>query len=153
LRLVGVLVGFGGVALLVGAVPSGDVLGALAVVFSGFCYASSALAGARKLRTLPATTIAFGTTLYATAFSVPFALTQLPASVPSWQVIGSVAMLGIVGLGFAYILYFALIMGAGASRALLVTYLVPPMALVYGAVVLGESLEPTDIAGLVLILA
>jgi drug/metabolite transporter (DMT)-like permease len=68
-------------------------------------------------------------------------------------VIGSVAMLGIVGLGFAYILYFALIMGAGASRALLVTYLVPPMALFYGATILDESFGLTDFAGLALILA
>ena len=49
---------------------------------------------------------------------------------PSWKVIGSVVALGVVGLGVAYVLYFALITGAGASRAILVTYLVPPMALV-----------------------
>jgi drug/metabolite transporter (DMT)-like permease len=46
----------------------------------------------------------------------------------------------------------ALIRGAGASRAILVTYLVPPMALFYGATVLGEGLKLTDLAGLALIL-
>jgi drug/metabolite transporter (DMT)-like permease len=152
-RLVGVLVGFGGVALLVGAVPSGNVLGALAVVATGFCYAASSLAGGGFLRDVPAVTIAFGTSAIAAVISLPFGLTQLPSSAPSWKVIGSVVFLGVVGLGVAYVLYFALITGAGASRAILVTYLVPPMALFYGATILGESLSFTDLAGLALILA
>jgi drug/metabolite transporter (DMT)-like permease len=152
-RLLGVLVGFGGVALLVGAVPRGNVLGALAVVLTGFCYAASSLAAARRLRQVPATTIAFGTTVIAAVLSLPLGLAQLPSSVPGWKVIGSVVTLGVVGLGVAYVLYFGLITGAGASRAILVTYLVPPMALLYGATVLNESLKLTDLAGLALILA
>jgi drug/metabolite transporter (DMT)-like permease len=134
-------------------VPSGGVLGALAVVLTGFCYAASSLAAGLRLREVPATTIAFGTTVVAAALSLPFGLSQLPSSVPGWKVIGSVVMLGVLGLGIAYVLYFGLITGAGASRAILVTYLVPPMALFYGATVLGESLKLTDIAGLALILA
>lgn len=152
-RLLGVLVGFGGVALLVGAVPSGSVVGALGVVATGFCYAASSLAGGRHLREVPATTIAFGTSALAAVISLPFGLAQLPSTMPGWKVIGSVVFLGVVGLGFAYVLYFALITGAGASRAILVTYLVPPMALFYGATVLDESFSLTDLAGLALILA
>ncbi len=151
-RLAGVLVGFGGVALLVGAVPSGSVLGALAVVLTGFCYAASSLAGGRYLSDVPAATIAFGTSALAAAISLPFGAAQLPETVPGWKVIGSVVVLGVVGLGVAYVFYFALITGAGASRAILVTYLVPPMALFYGATVLDESLKLTDLAGLALIL-
>jgi drug/metabolite transporter (DMT)-like permease len=152
-RLIGLLVGFGGVALLVGAVPSGNVLAALAVVATGFCYSASSLAGGRHLRDVPAATIALGTSGIAAIISLPFGLAQLPSSMPSWKVIGSVVMLGVVGLGFAYVLYFALITGAGASRAILVTYLVPPAALFYGATILDESFSFTDIAGLALILA
>jgi drug/metabolite transporter (DMT)-like permease len=151
-RLVGVLVGFGGVALLVGAVPSGSVLGALAVVLTGFCYAASSLAGGRFLTQVPPATIALGTTSIAAVITLPFGLAQLPGGVPGWKVIGSVVALGVLGLGVAYVFYFALITGAGASRAILVTYLVPPMALFYGATVLDESLKLTDLAGLALIL-
>jgi drug/metabolite transporter (DMT)-like permease len=151
--LLGVVVGFGGVALLVGAVPSGSVLGALAVVATGLCYAASSLAGGRYLRNVPAATIAFGTSAIAAVVTLPFGAAQLPQRVPGWKVIGSVVALGVVGLGVAYVLYFALITGAGASRAILVTYLVPPMALIYGAAVLDESLKLTDLAGLALILA
>ena len=143
---VGVLVGFGGVALPVGAVPRGNVLGALAIVLAGLCYAAASLAGGRYPTTvLPATT-AFGTTTIAAIVALPFGLAQLPGSAPGWKVIGSV-----VTLGLAYVLYFALITGAGASRAILVTCLVPPMALFYGATVLNESLKPSGLAGLILL--
>jgi drug/metabolite transporter (DMT)-like permease len=153
IRLIGVLVGFGGVALLVGAVPRGSVLGALAVVLTGFCYAASSLVAGLRLRDVPPATIAFGTTVVAAALTLPFGLAQLPSTLPGWKVVGSVVMLGVVGLGIAYVIYFGLITGAGASRAILVTYLVPPMALFYGTTVLNESLKLTDIAGLALILA
>jgi drug/metabolite transporter (DMT)-like permease len=151
-RLAGVVIGFGGVALLVGAVPSGNVLGALAVVLTGFCYAASSLAGGRYLRAVPAATIALGTATIAAVVVLPFGIAQAPSTPPSWKVIGSVVMLGVVGLGIAYVIYFGLITGAGASRAILVTYLVPPMALFYGATLLDESVSGTDVAGLALIL-
>ena len=60
--------------------------------------------------------------------------------------------LGIAATAVAYLLYFGLIAGAGASRAILVTYLVPSMALVYGAVFLDEHVSALAIAGLVLVL-
>jgi drug/metabolite transporter (DMT)-like permease len=151
-RLVGVVIGFGGVALLVGAVPSGSVLGALAVVLTGFCYAASSLAGGRYLGAVPAATIALGTATIAAVVVLPFGIAQAPSTMPSWKVIGSVVMLGVVGLGIAYVIYFGLITGAGASRAILVTYLVPPMALFYGATILNESVSGMDVAGLALIL-
>jgi drug/metabolite transporter (DMT)-like permease len=58
----------------------------------------------------------------------------------------------VLGTGVAYLLYFALIVRAGASRAILVTYLVPAFALVYGWLILGEAVTPSALAGLALIL-
>jgi drug/metabolite transporter (DMT)-like permease len=60
--------------------------------------------------------------------------------------------LGALGLSVAYILYFGLIAGAGASYAVLVTYLVPALALGYGAVFLDEAITASALAGLALIL-
>ena len=57
-----------------------------------------------------------------------------------------------LGSGLAYVLYYALLQGAGASRAILVTYLVPAMALLYGAVFLGEEVTTVALVGLVLVL-
>ena len=58
-----------------------------------------------------------------------------------------------LGSGIAYLLYFAIIASAGASRAILVTYLVPAFALVYGAVFLDEAVTAVALAGLALVLA
>ena len=69
----------------------------------------------------------------------PFGLAQLPGTMPSAKVWFAVIALGVLGSGIAYLLYFAIIASAGASRAILVTYLVPAFALVYGAVFLDEA--------------
>ncbi|NUT56221.1 MAG: EamA family transporter, partial [Thermoleophilia bacterium] len=52
-----------------------------------------------------------------------------------------------------YLLYFGLIAGAGASKAVLVTYLVPSLALVYGAIFLDETVTAISLLGLALVLA
>ena len=70
-----------------------------------------------------------------------------------WETIGSVLALGIPGTALAYLLFFGLITGAGAAYASLVTYLIPPIALAYGAVFLGERFGAYAFGGLALILA
>jgi drug/metabolite transporter (DMT)-like permease len=150
-RLVGLLVGFGGVALLVGVQPSGNTLAALAVVFSALCYACAALYSKKLVAVSPLTT-AFGALTAATIALAPFALAQLPGHFPSWEVVGAVLALGVGGTGIAYVLYYALLSGAGASYAILVTYLVPAIALLYGAGFLGEPVTAAAVAGLALVL-
>jgi drug/metabolite transporter (DMT)-like permease len=155
LRLAGVLIGFAGVVLLVGAQPGGGhraVPGALAIVGAAVCYGWAALYTGRRLRGTPPLVVATGSTLAATLVSLPPALIQLPASMPGWKEWASVIALGVLGTGIGYLLYYGLIAGAGASRAILVTYLVPPMALVYGALILDEPVTATSLGGLALIL-
>ena len=60
--------------------------------------------------------------------------------------------LGIVGTAVAFVLYFGLIDEAGAGKAALCGYLIPPLALAYGAILLDEEITPAAIGGLVLIL-
>jgi drug/metabolite transporter (DMT)-like permease len=84
---------------------------------------------------------------------LPLGAAQLPSHAPSAKAIGSVVALGALGLGVAYLLYFGLIAGAGASSAVLVTYLVPALALAYGSSFLDEPLTGFAVGGLVLILA
>jgi drug/metabolite transporter (DMT)-like permease len=59
---------------------------------------------------------------------------------------------GVVGTAFAFLLFYTMIAGAGAAYASLVTYLVPPVALAYGAVFLDEGIGWPAVVGLVLIL-
>ncbi len=153
MRLIGLLVGFGGVALLVGAQPSGNVLAALAVIFSALCYAVAALYSGRTLAHVPPLVTAVGALTAATLALVPFAVAAPPDHFPGWKVSGSVLALGIGGTGVAYVLYYGLIAGAGASRAILITYLVPAIALGYGLLLLGEPLSLAAVAGLGLVLA
>ena len=152
-RLIGVVVGFLGVVLLIGAQPQGDWLAGLAVLLTAACYAGAALyAGARLAAARPIVT-SLGTLAIATVTTLPFGIAQFPDQVPSWKVTGSVVALGSLGLSVAYLLYFGLIAGAGASYAVLVTYLVPALALGYGAVFLDEHITASAIGGLLLILA
>jgi drug/metabolite transporter (DMT)-like permease len=152
-RLVGLFVGFGGVALLVGAQPSGDIVAGLAVVFSAVCYAAAALYTGNRLRGVSPLVVALGALTAATLATLPIGLFELPDHVTGWKVTASVLTLGIAGTGVAYILYYGLIAGAGASRAILITYLVPTFALVYGATLLGEPVTVAAIGGLALVLA
>jgi drug/metabolite transporter (DMT)-like permease len=152
-RLLGLVVGFAGVALLVGGQPSGSALAGLAVVFSAVCYAATGLYAARRLRHVSPLVTALGTLTAATLATLPVGLFQLPDHVTGWKVTASVLTLGIAGTGLAYILYYGLVAGAGASRAILITYLVPTFALVYGALLLGEPVTAAAVGGLALVLA
>ena len=153
MRLVGVGVGFLGVALLVGAQPEGKVLGALAVVGMAFCYGLGGLLTGRYLKPAQPVVVSFASTAIATLVWLPVGIAQAPAELPGWKTIGSVLALGIPGTALAYLLFFGLITGAGAAYASLVTYLIPPIALAYGAVFLGERFGASAFGGLALILA
>jgi drug/metabolite transporter (DMT)-like permease len=152
LRLAGIGVGFVGVALLVGVQHGGEVVAALAVVATALCYAASVLFAGRTLRDLPPLQISVGQLGAAAVLMAPLGLSQLPGQAPPAKTVAAVVALGALGSGLAYLLYFAIIASAGASRAILVTYLVPAFALLYGAVFLGEAITATALAGLALIL-
>jgi len=152
LRLVGVGVGFLGVVLLVGVQQGSELVGALAVIGTAACYAVSVLIAGRTVRSLPPLQVSIGQLAAGALIIAPFGLAQLPAEAPTAGAVAAVVALGALGSGVAYLLYFALIARAGASRAILVTYLVPAFALVYGAVFLDEPVTTTALAGLALIL-
>jgi drug/metabolite transporter (DMT)-like permease len=152
-RLVGIGLGFVGVALLVGVQEGGELIGALAVIGTATCYALSVLYAGRAVRTFPPLEVSIGQLAVGALLTAPIALAQLPSETPPTDALVAIAVLGAFGTGLAYLLYFALIARAGASRAILVTYLVPAFALVYGAVFLDEPVTGSALAGLALILA
>ena len=151
-RLAGIAVGFAGVALLVGDRRGAELEGALAVLGTAACYAASVLYAGRALRGLAPLQASVGQLGAAVLFVAPAGLAQLPAEPPGATAIAAVAALGALGSGIAYLLYFTIIRLAGASRAILVTYLVPAFALAYGAVFLDEPVTWAALGGLVLIL-
>ena len=155
LQLAGILVGFVGVVVLVGAGPSGGVravAGSLAVVAAAFCYACGALYAARRLAGVSPLVLSLGAMAGATAALALPGLAQAPERL-GWEAALAVAGLGVGGTALGYILYFALVLDAGPSRAILVTYLVPALALLYGVTLLDEELTAAAVVGLALVLA
>jgi drug/metabolite transporter (DMT)-like permease len=78
---------------------------------------------------------------------------QAPADPPGWEAGASVLVLGIAGTGVGILLFMKLLGDFGAFRAGLVTYLMPITALLYGALLLDETITAFMVVGLVLILA
>jgi drug/metabolite transporter (DMT)-like permease len=152
LRLVGLGIGFVGVALLVGAQPQGKLLAALAVVAMALCYALGMLLAGRHLGGTSPLVVALASTGVAAVASLPAGVAQAPAHVWRGETIVAILVLGVVGTALAYLFFFALIQQAGPAYATLVTYLVPPIALAYGAIFLGERFGLYAFVGLVLIL-
>jgi drug/metabolite transporter (DMT)-like permease len=153
LRVVGLAVGLAGVAVIVGVHPGGGwwaVAGALAVVLSSICYAVSSLFIQRSL-SVGGIELAAASVLWGAAAMLPFALLRLPDSV-GWKPLASVVVLGVVGTGFAQLLVTRLIGEYGAARSMLVNYLLPAFALLYGVAILDEPLTGAKLGGLALIL-
>jgi drug/metabolite transporter (DMT)-like permease len=122
------------------------------VVGMALCYAVGQLFAARHLSMVQPPVVALATTAVAALAMLPLGLAQAPHHVPHWKTIGAVLALAIPLTALAFLLFYAIIVGAGAAYASLVTYLVPPIALLYGAIFLGERFGAAAIGGLALIL-
>jgi drug/metabolite transporter (DMT)-like permease len=151
-RVAGLLVGFVGVATLVGFDLSGGDLGAvgeIGVVTIG--YAVGPMIIARRLRGVPAVGVVTASLVLTAIGYAPVGVAQLPAHAPSLQVILALAGLGVVCTALAFLLFFALIAEVGPVRATVITYVNPAVALALGVAVLGEPLTVTTGVGFVLI--
>jgi drug/metabolite transporter (DMT)-like permease len=156
LSLVGILAGMIGVALLLGVDIEGGtaaLLGGLAVVLASVGYAIGGLYLKRRFadaQPLGVVTVAMAASAVMVA---PAALFTMPASFPDAGSIAAVSALGVVGTGIAFVIYYTLIATVGAAKAMLVAYVAPGFAVVYGVTLLDERFTLATLAGLVLILA
>ena len=158
-KIAGVLLGFAGVAVMIGADLLGqigrDVLAQLACLGSTLSYALAGVWG-RRFRGLGVSPVAVATgSLSAAAIILlPLMLLFEPpwhAAAPAPQAWMALAGLAFFSTAIAYILYFKLLASAGATNSLLVTFLIPVTAILLGTFVLGESLAPRHFAGMALI--
>jgi drug/metabolite transporter (DMT)-like permease len=157
-RLAGLVVGFAGIVLLMSGDFSGEmgaILPQLAVVAAAFFYALSSSYARLKLQGVSPVVLATGQILTADLIVWLFALTlEGPAgqSLPP-ATLGALLWLGLLGSCFAYILYFYILGEWGATRATLVTYLLPVVGVTAGVIFLNEPLSWQLVAGALLILS
>ena len=158
-RLAGVVIGFIGVAVMIGpdalAGATEDLLADLALLLAPVFYAFSPIYGRRfsrlGIRPLAAATGQFSA---ATVMMVPLALVfdapwRLPdPGLPVW---GALLALAAVSTAFAYIIFYRILATAGAVNLMLVTFLVPVSAIILGALFLNERLVPIDFVGMAII--
>jgi drug/metabolite transporter (DMT)-like permease len=150
----GLLIGFVGVAAIIGAdVGTTDLLALLQVggVVVGYAVGPAILA--RRLVGLSslgimAVSLAMSAVLYA-----PIAAAQWPSAVPSGNALGAIAILGVVCTAAAFLLFAALIGEIGPVRATLITYVNPAVAALLGVLVLQESFTVPMALGFVLVIA
>jgi len=152
-RVIGLLIGFGGVAALVGLDLSMDDLGALlemtAVVVG---YAVGPFILTRYLADLPQLgVVAASLVITMVLYAIP-ALVDLPPAWPPAEATISIVVLGVLCTAVAFLIFFKLIEEAGPVRATVITYINPAVAVVLGVVFLSEPFTLGMLVGFVLVL-
>lgn len=146
LRLLGLTLGFAGVALLAwdkaSFKPGGSGLAALACLLATCCYGLGGSFTRRFLTGTPPLVTATGSQLGASLGLVLPACWFWPQHMPGPVAWTALLVLAILCTGVAYVLYFRLIERAGPARALTVTFLIPVFAVLFGVLFLNESVTP-----------
>jgi drug/metabolite transporter (DMT)-like permease len=150
-KIVGLLLGVAGVALLVGLGPiavSGWTLAAAAASLgASACYAFAGHYVKAHGAVMTPLALALGSQLGAAAVLALPTLFALPSTLPPPSALASAVALALVCTAAAYLAYFRLLVRVGPVRALTVTFLIPVFGLLWGALLLGEPITASMIAG------
>lgn len=154
-KALGVLLGFAGVATLMGpaafeGLASASMLAQAAAALGAACYAANTLV-ARAGKAIPAFESAASWTLYGALFSTPFGLYALIGAEIDPMAFVAIGALALFPTALASIAYFYLIRSVGPVFVTQTNYLMPLWALVLGAVAFGETLGMNAIAAFALI--
>lgn len=153
--LAGLLLGFTGVAVLLGfnhGSTAASLAGAVSVLLAGLGYAAAALVIKRYLRAVSPLGIATVTMGISTLLlAAPAAVHGFPAH-PSVGLLSTLLALGIVFTGVLYLIYYNLVVCAGAGPATVTGYVAPAFAVLLGVTLLDEQITASAAAGLTLIL-
>jgi drug/metabolite transporter (DMT)-like permease len=164
-KIAGCLLGLAGTIVLIGpsALPGLFDQGTAAIPLWALAFPIAAaisygFAGTygKRFKGLAAPVTAAGQLTASTLIMLPVSLiadTPWHLPMPPTSAILAVLALALISTAYGYILYFRIMTLAGATNTSLVTLLVPPSAILLGFLFLGETLEPTDIAGMLLIAA
>jgi drug/metabolite transporter (DMT)-like permease len=155
MRLAGVFLGFAGVTVLFGLDLSASwwtVIGGAAVLLAGFGYAVGGLLIKHRFSDVQPLGLVSAVMFWSALLLLPAAIIGAPAEVPDLGPIAAVVTLGVVGTGISFVIFYWLIAHVGPSKTMLVSYIAPGFAVVYGATLLDEDITVGTILGLALIL-
>ena len=152
---VGLIVGLVGVVLLVGVEQidtTGEFLGALAMIAAAASYGVSGFILTRSYRGFSPVMTSLLSTGTSALVVLPLAVADPPTQMPGGLAIFSVVVLGLLGTAYAFVVYYQLIAEIGFGRSSVVAYTIPPVALVYGSLLLDETITLAMVGGMALIL-
>lgn len=156
LRIFGIVTGFAGVVVLVsdrlGPRVDNATLAIGAALLAAFCYGYSVNYSRARLSRVSPSSIAAGSQLAAALALLPLAIWTWPDAELSLRAWAAVIVMGVACTGIAYLLYFRLIANIGPARAITVTYLVPLFAVIWGVLFIDETVTPSMLLGMVVIL-
>ncbi len=155
LRLLGLVVGLGGVVALLGVDVAGrpdELLGAALVLVATLGYAAAPIIVSRRLVDLDPLGPVTASLVLSTIVLFPATLVQPLHDVPTPAALGAMVVLGVVCTVLGLVVFFQLIAAAGPSRASIITYVNPLLAVVIGVVALHERIGVMTLVGLLLIL-
>ncbi len=153
-QLIGLLVGFVGVAAIAGGDFEADnAIAIVQVAVVVVCYALGPFILSRRLVGVSSLGImALSLTLTALVYA-PFAILDWPAATPGQAALASILVLAVVCTAVAFLVFAALIREVGPVRATVITYVNPAVAAVLGVLVLSETLTPAMLLGFALAIA
>lgn len=153
-RITGLALGLAGVTVLtLPHLTGGDARSLLEVLFTVVGYATAPLIAARRLKDVPSLHLTAVCLTLAALVYAPAAVLTRPSAVPSVSVLVALAGLGVVCTAVAFVAFLELIKEAGPTRATVITYVNPAVAVAAGALFLDEPLTPSVLAAFTLILA
>jgi len=152
-RVIGVLLGVAGVAVLRGfdgPLDFSQTLGIGLCLAGTLSYGFAALWGRKYLAGVPPLKSATCQLMCSTLIiAVVVSIVDQPwtLEMPSQRTVFSVVALAVFGTAVAYIIFFKILVRAGASNVMLVTLLIPVTAVVLGNVFLGEQIHSKEVIG------
>jgi drug/metabolite transporter (DMT)-like permease len=130
-----------------------ELLGALCMIVATVGYAAGPMLIRTKMSDMHPLGPVAASLGIAAVLLAPAGIATAPGSMPSGNVIASIAVLGVACTAIALATMFFLVAQVGPSRAAVITYINPVIAVSLGVAFLGESLGAASVAGLLLILA
>lgn len=159
-KLAGVLIGFVGVATMIGPAAFGGssgLWGQIAILGAAISYSFAGIFGRRfKAMGVPPLMTATGQISSSTLMLIPAALLidkPWTLAMPGLGTWGALIGIALLSTALAYLIFFRILASAGATNLALVTFLIPVSAILLGSLILGEQLEIKHFAGMAMIAA